>query len=367
MIEISRTLFFLGWLFLLIEGCSWWGVQDPPAWIVSTSQVYPIEQFLTGLGQGTSREQAEQRAYAAVARIFSANIQAKSIDQESYSMQGSESRSQTQHTLALEQRTQVTTNKVLENVKVLNSWAQPAGRKFFVLAGLNRQQAEQAILDRLGEWDETIQAMVLQGRSHFQKIQRIRGYKEAIGLLTNRNQLNDDLRIIRSSGKTQPPPYQLTSIQREFQEFVAKEVVIRVAMKGENIEEIERAILEGLEREGLLGNADSMMIDSRTRHEDLLIVGQVQLWQIDLPDPLFKYVRWCGDLEVYEKPSGQLIGVIAESGREGHLTVSEARTRAHGAMQDILGVKVARLLTHSLFNQNATKALRPENPQACPR
>ena len=70
-------------LFILIGGCAWFGAEAPPEWILSPHSTYPAEQFLTGMGAAESREQAERRAYAAVARVFSANVQARSMDRES--------------------------------------------------------------------------------------------------------------------------------------------------------------------------------------------------------------------------------------------------------------------------------------------
>ena len=354
-------------LILMIGGCAWFASEAPPEWILSPHSIYPAEQFLTGMGEAENRAQAERRAYAAVARVFSAHVQARSMDRESYAVQETGKTSRTRRELQLDQRTQVTTSKVLENVKILDAWYQPSTRHFFALAGLDRQQAEQAVLERVSDWDATIEHMINQGRSHPRKIQRIRGYKQAMSLLNTRKQSNADLRVIRISGKTQPPPYRLPDIQREFQDFVANEVIISISMKGKHPEQIERAILEGLKQEGLPGRTASTLNEKMIGTEDVSIVGQAKLWTIDLPDPLFKYVRWCGDIDIYENPSHRLIGVISETGREGHITEREARVRASGAMQQVLSREVARLLTRSIFEEKNTESKIPRKSKACPQ
>jgi len=353
------------WLCLVIGGCAWFRAETPPEWIISPHTAYPAEQFLTGMGEAANREQAEKRAYVAVARVFSANVQAKSMDRESYAIQESDSRRRTQRNLQLDQHTQVTTSKILENVKILDVWYQPSTRHFFALAGLDRQQAEQTIMDRLRDWDLTIENMVQQGRSHPQKIQRIQAYKQALSLLNDREQLNADLRVIRTSGETQPLPYRMPDIQRELQDFVTNEVSILVSMEGINSEEMERAILEGLKQEGLLGQTASTLNEGMSGAEDVSIVGRTNLWTIDLPDPLFTYVRWCGDIDIYEDPSHRLVGVISETGREGHITEQEAKVRANGAMQQVLSREVARLLTQSIFQDRHVEAKRKS--KACPQ
>jgi len=365
--RFSTIHIVVGWLCFCIGGCAWLGTETPPEWIVSSKRLYPPEQFLTGMGEGSNRDQAEKRAYAAVARIFSAKVQAQSFDQESYAIQETGETSRTQRTLQLEQRTQVTTNKVLKNVKILDVWYQPSTRRFFALAGLDRQQAQQAIMDRLKDWDLSIESMVEQGRVHPQKIQRIRGYKQALTQLMAREYLNAELQVIRPSGESHPPPYRIPDLQQEFQDFVSSEVVISVSMDGENSEEMERAILGGLKQEGLHGHRVSGGDTRMSRTEDVVIIGHAQLWTIDLPDPLFKYVRWCSDIDIYEQPSRRLIGVISETGREGHVTEREAKVRANGAMQEVVSRAVARVLTQSIFDIKQNESKTPSNSRACPQ
>ena len=358
-----RILLWSG-ICLLAGGCAWFGRETPPEWIMSPHQSYPAERYLTGIGEAQSREQAEKRAYAAVARVFSAQVNTQSMDHETYSIRESGGGSQTQRELQLDQRTQVTTSKVLENVQILDLWYQPSTRHFWALAGLDRQQAEKAILERLQEWDTKIENMIHQGRTHPQKIQRIRGYKEAMILLADRDALNTDLRVIRTSGDSLPPSYRIPQIQREFMDFVAQNLVISVAIEGEYHEDIERAILEGLKQEGLLGRpADS----KSSEVADLAIVGQGQFWTVNLPDPLFKYVRWCGDIDIYENPSHRLIGVISETGREGHVTEREARIRASKVMQEVISKEIARLLTRSVFSTEPDPSQSQRVPNACSR
>lgn len=351
-----------------LGGCALFETEAPPEWIVSPHRMYPPELYLTGIGEGDSRDQAEKRAYAAVARVFSAQVKSQAMDRESYSIQESDQVSLTQRELQLDHRTQVTTSKLLENVKILNVWYQKTNGYFFVLAGLDRRQAEASILERLADLDTTIENLLNQGRSHPQKIQRIRAYKHALALLADREALNSDLRVIRTSGESLASPYRVPQIQREFSDFVAREVVISVSIEGENHEDLERAVLEGLKREGLLGATAKSKMGGERGAEDLAIVGQGKLWRVDLPDPLFEYVRWCADIDIYEVPSQRLVGVISETGREGHITEKEAKVRANSAMKDYLSREVARLLTRTLFDESQGQGgSRQEKLKACPQ
>ena len=353
---------------LLLNGCAWLRTDYPPEWVLEPERTYAPEQFLIGMGEADNRDQAERRAYAAVARVFSANVQAESIDRESYAVQETGRTSRTKRKLELNHHTTITTSKILENVEIVHTWHQPSTRKVVALAALDRQKAERAIMNRLKDLDGVIESHVFEGRSHKKKIQRIRGYKQALTLLANRKQVNADLHVIRNSGTSQPPPYRIPEIRREFHDFIAKEFVVSVAIEGKHHLEITRAILESLTQEGLLGGASSFVGEgSLAETADIMITGQGTYWSVDIPDPLFKYVRWCGDLSIYENPSHRLIGVISKTGREGHITEKEATVRASRVMQEMLSQEVIHLLTRSIFEEENAASMRPRKSKGCPQ
>ncbi len=318
---------------------------------------------MTGLGQGQSREQAEKRAYAGVARIFTAHVQADSSDRESYTLKEQNEQSSTERSLRIDHMTRVTTNKVLENVQILESWFRKRDRQYFVLAGLHRTQAEQTLLARLGRIDGQIEAELDRGRTGSTTIDRIQGYKRMMRLLEKRPHINSDLRVVRVSGQGVPAPWSLGAIQQEFMDFVRDEVSISVSIQGESPEELERAIWEALKKEGLLSGAQPLSAST----PDIAITGYGQLWPVDLPDPLFRYVRWCGDVEIREGESGRLLGVISQSGREGHITEREARVRASRVMQEVVSKEVASTLTKSVFQADSSSTKSAHIPKACPR
>ena len=87
------------WLAALLTGCGFFGGKARPGWIDGNSVDFPASQYLLGVGQADSRAQATEQAYAAVSRIFKAEITAQAKDWESY--------------LVVEQRGQTSTERRL--------------------------------------------------------------------------------------------------------------------------------------------------------------------------------------------------------------------------------------------------------------
>src|SRR4026207_918371 len=110
------------------------------AWIDGVSPDYPSAQYLTGVGQADNRAAAEDRAYAALARIFKAEVSAQSKDWESYLVVEQRGTSHDERRLALDQLTRVSTDKVLENATIVDRWYDAKKNLHYALGGMHRAQ-----------------------------------------------------------------------------------------------------------------------------------------------------------------------------------------------------------------------------------
>lgn len=356
-----------------LVGCSVFHRNGSPSWIVGQSSEYPSNRFLLGVGEGDSRPIAEERAYAAVARIFKAEIHAHSQDWETYWLLEDGGRESSKRELALEHVTRVTTDKVLENVRILERWVHPETLVHVVLAGIDRQQAEGALLQRIEEYDRTVQDAVYQARQSGDKLERIGKLQHALTTLILREAANADLRIIRANGLGVSSAYRVGKLTTELKQFLAKNLAVEVAVMGDHSGPVRTAIIEGLRRQGLRVVAENSL-DSSSGDDplgengnapDLAVQGKVRVWEIDVPDPLFAYARWCGEFSIVEVATQRIVGVAARSGREGHVTQKEALARAAAVMQETLASDLTQTLRALIFGEDQKVAQHP--PRACPQ
>ncbi len=339
-------------------GCMSQGSNLRPDWIEGRSQQYPIEQFLIGRGEADSRDRAEQRAYAAVARIFHANVDAQLEDHEVYSRLSREMSTTTERKITLDHLTHVTTQKVLEDVHILDAWRRRDDGQYFVLAGLDRAKAERMLVGRIAEYDRVIQENVEQGRTGMDVLTRLRGLKRAERNVQRREVANTDLQIIRTSGEGVLASYSTVKIQRELQDYVRHHIRIDVRIMGDQKAPIQQAVWDGLHQEGFIplehSEPESLLDPSDSNvsrnSADFLITGKTRLEDLRLFDPLFKYVRWCSDLQVIESSGHRVIGAVSRSGREGHITQAEARMRATHAMQKAVSTEISQTFARYLYD-----------------
>jgi hypothetical protein len=375
MIDGSRFVRRIGAMLMalvVISGCAWFGGQSKPDWIDGVSEVYPSGQYLVGVGQAESRPTAEDRAYAAVARIFKAEVSAQAKDWESYLVIEQRGQSNTERRLTLDNLTRVSTDKVLENVRIVDRWADVHTGLHYALAGMHRPQAETSFMERITELDRSIGNDVGEARRPSDKLARARALRRAVRSLVLRETYNADLRVIRPSGQGTAAAYRVSELTQELEQFLATNLVLAVAVTGDQTEPAQRALTEGLLKEGLQVTSRSwrgdrsMNGDSGGPAPELLVRGWVRVWPIDVRDPQFKFVRWCSDFEVVDLTSQRVVGALSKGGKEGHLSDREATAKVVRVMQQEFSADVAKAIAAHVYGESELPA-QTSQPAGCPR
>ena len=348
-------------LFLVLAACA--TSPKVPDWVEGTkAAAYPDEQFLIGVGQADSKPVAEERAYAAVSRIFKAEVTSQAKDWETYLTLEKRGNVQTERRLTLDSVTKVSTDKVLENVKIAETWRNPHTSLHSALAVMSRAAAQTTFRSKIVELDEAVGRDVKEARGAQDKYLKVRGLRRAIRTLITRDTYNSDLRVV-TGGRGVAAAYSVTGLTGELEKLLNESIVVAVEVKGDQAEAVRQAVMEGLAREGLPVTARSAPGDAATA--DLLVKGEARLWPADLPDPRFRYVRWCADFVIVNQQNQLVLGSVARSGREGHLNIPEATGRALKSLQQEVSSALAKSLAEHIFGDPPSDTVPPQ--AACPK
>ena len=358
------VFFCLGLMVSASTGCTWFTGKGKPGWVDGRSADYPSSQYLTGVGQADTRSNAEDQAYAAVARIFKAEVAAQAKDWESYWVVENHGVSNAERRLTIDSVTKVSTDKVLENVRIADVWYDSESRVYYALSVMNRSQAEASLMEKVVGLDRAIDTDVAESRETTDKLAKVRALRRAGRNLVLREVYNTDLRVIRPSGQGTSSAYQVNELSGELEQFLATNLVLAVQVSGDHAEPVGRALAEGLIREGL--RVTTKREGEEGGSPELIVRGTVRLFPIEVRDPHFKYVRWCSDFEVVEQGTRRVVGATAHGGREGHLTEREATAKTLRVMQQELSSDVAKAIAAHIFGE----IVLPETammPASCPR
>lgn len=362
-----QALLTLGCLCLIgtsLAGCAWFGGKAKPGWVDGAGSDYPPLLYLIGVGQADNRNSAADQAYAAVARVFKAEVTAHAKDWESYLVIENRGSTNTERRLSLDTVTRVSTDKVLENVRITDTWHDSNKGLHYALAVMSRSQAEASLMDRMAALDRAVESDVAESRRTTDKLAKIRNLRRAARNLVLREAYNADLRVIRPSGQGAASAYQVSELSNELEQFLATNLVLAVQVSGDQAEPIQRALTEGLIREGL--TVKTMAAGGGGASPELLVRGTARLFPIQVRDPYFKYVRWCSDFDVVETATRRVVGAVARGGKEGHLTEREATAKTLRVMQRELSTEVATAIAAHILGEAALPSAAAM-PAGCPR
>jgi hypothetical protein len=167
--------------------------------------------------------------------------------------------------LTLDNLTRVSTDKVLENVQIVDRWADAHKGLYYALAGMHRPQAETSFMERITELDRSIANDMEEAQRPSDKLTRVRALRRAVRNLVLREAYNADLRVIRPSGQGTAAAYRVSGLTQELEQFLATNLVLVVAVTGDQTEPAQRALTEGLLKEGLQVTSSAGMADRRAR------------------------------------------------------------------------------------------------------
>ncbi|MEK6689951.1 MAG: LPP20 family lipoprotein [Nitrospirota bacterium] len=339
---IKEKLFYIIVMTLIIIAPISSFAEMKPDWVDGRSNSYPEKQYLIGVGYGETREIAEKDAYGAISRIFSANVSSISRDYERYAQVKAMDKTDTQEEMEIERITKVTTDKVLENVVIVEIWHDSEQKVYYALAIIDRIKAGNSLKEQIHSFDLQAEETVKRGREITDKTQKIKSMKGAIRILLRREAYNKDLRVINLSGLGIDSPISLSEISTELENFLKNDFSIGVEVTGEKGDDVKNAIIEGL-------NIQGFSVAKGNQTEDLSIKGEVEFKEVYIENPEFKFVRWTANFKLIDKSTRKVIGSINNSGKEGHLTIKDAEERALNRMKEDIANEVSKKLTDFIY------------------
>ncbi len=332
---------FWGLLFsLLLAGLSCGTTRmegsEPPLWLSGSSPQYPSSFYLTAVGEGETAKDAKASAYAGISKIFQVEVRSQEESQERYIERNAEVE---EHKFTIKSAVALSTQKVLNQVRIAQVYEDPQTGSWYALAVLDRDQAGTSLKEKIRQLDGEIEDLL---RSESEgKLGEIKTLKKVMDKLSLREALNSDLRVVDPEGRGVEPGYDPGKLTQRFEEEL-RGLSIRVRIEGDYGEELAAALTELLVGQGL-------SVAPQGRPEDVLISGKLEWEPSGISDQNWKFVRWVLKIDVWDKIDNQLISSLDKEGREGHLTSQGAKRRALWAIKADQLKKISQEITEYIL------------------
>ncbi len=203
MINYTKTLYFLASVIILL-GCM--PVQEiaaspegkRPDWIDNPSKLYPENEYLTGIGSGSTRKEAENDAFASLAKIFSVEIKVNQSTINRYLEEDVEGQNKSTFSSLLAGRTSARSNQKIKNVKIARTFFSDKEGVYYVLAVLDRAETAALYKDEIRRNGDKIDTYYQRYQESGKKLQQLNFINKTIALTQMNHLLSEQYKIISS-------------------------------------------------------------------------------------------------------------------------------------------------------------------------
>ena len=317
-----------------------------PAWIDGESRRFPSGTYLSGVGYGTDRPEAEDRARAEIAKIFTSHIESSNRTYQQIFESSAAGNSRTAQNINFEEITRVSTQKVLSGVRIARVYRdRSATPEYYALAVLNRSHAAEILREKIVEMDRQIEQSLRESQVRTDKLTQIKLLHNCIELHALRQAYNAELRIVDFGGQGIAPGVNISEIKTRLTEVLLKDFLIALSVQGSRADEVRQSLVEALNSKGF---AVSEQIDRAS----VLARGRVDIKPIPQGSGPWKFVRWNAYFDLVDRSGGAVFGSVQKTGKSGHLTTAQAEDRAVKSIRQSLAAEISEDLSSYILRQS---------------
>lgn len=306
-------------LILVAAGCAHTPSPPPspakPDWVQGSSARYSSRLYLTGVGVGTNRRQAEDAARSEIAKVFKVRILASTLDwMKSETLPGQKEAFAQQ----VEALTTTSVDQVLEGTAIAELWEDRERGTVYALAVLDRERTAGILRERIRQLDGEVAAIMAIPPGNAP----LAGLREAVraaDAIQKRDLLNAELAVASSEGAGIPAPYSYGEAAAIINRILAK-VRLGVSISGDDSGAVRLAAIDGIARAGF-------QVPTDPAQTDIQVKGSVSIRSVEVSHSPWRWytAQFLGEL--VDAKGGLTLGILREESREGAQEEGTARER----------------------------------------
>ncbi|MBN2693048.1 LPP20 family lipoprotein [bacterium] len=336
-----------------------------PDWVDGRATQYPNALYVTAVGHGRNRDDAENDARGSMSNIFYSKVESVSQSMKSVSsIKKNGKMLSSEVNFDADQYTKVSTESVFKGMFLSEYWQDENGT-IYVLATIKRSQVIPALEEAIDDLDKYIKKTVDEAKASEDQMSKTKKLYKAIEKATLREYYNSQLSILDFQGKTIPTEYSVNTLV-DMLDSQLETLNIAVVISGEGGSNIKNIILEvgtnmdlkiyGDESvdtsagsfESFDEDENSSKKDSYATDADILISGDVSFKALDRGDPKYQWVEGSVNLQIKNNKTGKTYKNISISEREGRKTLPEAKRMAARSLSKKLKTELGVTLKKAL-------------------
>ncbi len=317
-----------------------------PEWVTGKSSTYPDDQYITGVGSGDTRQEAENQARAHIAEVFRVQLNARFSTNKTETLNGSGSNVSGKTVDITSSSVNVGLTKTLEGTEIADVWQDPNDMEYYALAVLDRGKAAVRITDQISALDTELVEVGNEIDTAGTKLGKLRLLVSRKDLALKRQDLNSDYSVLSSSGQALPlPGISADEATTDLLRFCQNEIRFGLDSKGPRSESPAQVVSDNLTSQGLV------IATGDTASPDFTLKVVTRLDPSKTPVDGWYYCRWDIELSIVDNATGVVMTDISKRDRSGQLSVRRAKDRAVYDMDKAVKQMTAELMNRLLGGQ----------------
>ncbi len=316
-----------------------------PDWIDGKSRKYPRSRHLVGVGFGDDRAVAEDRARAAISRIFSTLVTARTDFVETERNVRKDGKSESSFSQSISENVQTASEAMLEGVDIVENWRDKKARRHYALAVLERVKGMTSLRERISEFDAQVGEWNKSMGEAEGRFNRVKAALKIKALLSARADLNAKLRVLDPGGRGQPLALNEAQVRSRIAKAIS-ELEIIVDLRGRKSRMVETGIVKALTALGLEAKRGRA-----SEEADIVVEGDVETHRLRMKDERWKWARSSVTVVLKDARSDRIFLQFDSSSRQASAEYAEAVRRSLKKLSADVARSTSRGISEYFENQ----------------
>jgi len=250
--------------------------EGQPDWVEGSARLYPDEFYMTATGSASDAELAKNRALANLSKIFESHIRATTFSKSSTRVVSENGNKQISGNQSASQQIQLRTEKIINGVRIAETWKDDQVQIWHSLAVLDRTQASNNIQQEIQRLDFATQVALDQSQVYSDQLLSVSALHKSVLHQSERAALQKMLKVIDIQGQGYPSKWLLAELKGQL-DLKLLSLRISAAVDGDPVGKLDEAL------KSAMGNAGFPSVDTQSSYTlvaslDVQDLGLLQGW-----------------------------------------------------------------------------------------
>lgn len=294
-----------------------------PDWVRNPKSIYPETRYLVAVGEGDTRQDAENAAAANLARIFESHIES---DERLVDTVNETDRRITR-TTDLTTDINILSSQTLINIQHAEAWKDDDGR-YHAVAYLNRRDTAVIYRDKVDELTTRIESLLDHAAQTDNALERYALLRTALSIGLENDRLLRQLKVIHpSTAAASNPPYSLSELRKDAIDS-GRKIRVNILISDDIDGRMTACLQELVTRYGFVAGTPG----------DIEMTGRVSISDTGVRTAGLAFFNYALTVQVQDA-QGNVLATLNEKGREAVGSPDRARERCLRTMENAVKIK----------------------------